>query len=76
MTELGAPEYRGTMLTFQTGLGFALTVITIRLVPVIENAAGWGPAFALLAIGPALGAAAMMRLRSLPESRAMAGGRR
>ncbi len=76
MTELGAPEYRGTLLTFQTGLGFALTAITIRLVPFIENASGWGPAFAILAIGPALGAVAMMRLRALPEARAMAGGRR
>ncbi|MBT3943492.1 MAG: MFS transporter [Chloroflexi bacterium] len=76
MTELGEPAYRGTLLTFQTGLGFALTAISIRLVPIIEDASGWGWAFAILAIGPALGIAAMMRLRALPESINLAGGRR
>ncbi len=76
VTELCEPRYRGTLLTFQTGLGFALTAVTIRLVPVIESGAGWGPAFALLAAGPAVGVVAMLRLRSLPEARAMAGGRR
>lgn len=76
MTELCEPEYVGTMLTFQTGLGFALTAISIRLVPIIENSAGWGWAFAILAIGPALGIAAMMRLRSVPESLKLASGRR
>ena len=76
VTELCEPRYRGTLLTFQTGLGFALTAVTIRLVPVIESGAGWGLAFALLAAGPAVGVVAMLRLRSLPEARAMAGGRR
>ena len=76
MTELGEPAYRGTLLTFQTGLGFALTAVSIRLVPIVEDASGWGWAFAILAIGPALGIAAMMRLRSLPESLNLAGGRR
>jgi uncharacterized membrane protein YraQ (UPF0718 family) len=35
-----------------------------------------GPAFALLAIGPALGIVSMLALRRLPESRRLAGGRR
>ena len=35
-----------------------------------------GVAFAVLAIGPALGSLAMWRLRSLPEARRLAGGRR
>ena len=76
MTELSDPAYRGTMLTFQTGIGFALTAITIRLVPVIVDASGWGPAFAMLAIGPAIGIVAMLYLRRLPEAAAMAGGKR
>ena len=42
MTELCEPQYRGTALTFQTGLGFALTAFTIWLVPVLEDAVGWG----------------------------------
>ncbi|MEX0762789.1 MAG: MFS transporter [Dehalococcoidia bacterium] len=75
VTELSEPEYRGTMLTFQMGLGFALTAVTIWLVPVVQEAAGWGAAFAMLAIGPALGTAAMLILRRMPEARMMAGGR-
>jgi hypothetical protein len=31
VTELAEPAYRGTVLTFQTGLGFALTAISIRM---------------------------------------------
>ncbi|MDA1258223.1 MAG: MFS transporter [Chloroflexi bacterium] len=76
MTELGEPAYRGTLLTFQTGLGFALTAVSIKLVPVVEEASGWGWAFAILAIGPAIGITAMMRLRMVPESLKLAGGRR
>ena len=76
MTELSDEAYRGTALTFQTGVGFLLTILTIRLVPLIADAAGWGWAFAFLAIGPVVGIAAMMRLRGLPESRQMAMGRR
>ena len=76
MTELSEEAYRGTALTFQTGLGFLLTIVTIRLVPLMEAAAGWGWAFAFLAIGPAVGIAAMMRLRGMPESRQMAMGKR
>jgi MFS family permease len=76
MTEVTDPAYRGTALTFQTGLGFLLTVLTIRMVPIIEDAAGWGVTFALLAIGPVFGTASMMWLRTLPEAEAIAGGKR
>ena len=75
-TELSEDSYRGTVLTFQTGLGFAITAVSIRLVPVIEDAAGWGVAFAILGVGPVLGTFGMLRLRSLPESARLAGGRR
>ena len=76
MTELADDRYRGSALAFQTGLGFLLTTITIRAVPLIEARAGWGPAFALLAIGPACGIASMLALRRLPEASRMAGGLR
>jgi MFS family permease len=75
VTELADQAYVGTALTLQLALGFTLTVVTIWLIPVIETAHGWGPAFALLAPGPALGVLAMMRLKSLPEARQLAGGR-
>ena len=76
VTELADPRYRGSALAFQTGVGFLLTAVTIRGVPLIEDAAGWGPAFAVLAIGPALGIASMLRLRALPEALRLADGRR
>ncbi|MDA0265010.1 MAG: MFS transporter [Chloroflexi bacterium] len=76
LTELSDDDYRGTALAFQTGIGFLLTIAPIRFLPVMADAVGWGPAFAVLAIGPALGIAAMLRLRAMPEAAAMALGRR
>ena len=40
ITELSDPVYRGTMLTFQTGVGFALTAISIWLLPVVKDLSG------------------------------------
>ncbi|MBT3863035.1 MAG: MFS transporter [Chloroflexi bacterium] len=76
MTELSDPAYRGTMLTFQTGIGFALTAVSIWLLPIVKDSSGWGWAFAMLALGPVVGTTAMLRLRSLPESANLAGGKR
>ena len=76
LTELTDGAYRGTALTFQTGMGFLLTIVPIWLVPRMAESWGWGWAFAMLAIGPILGTAAMLRLRAMPESLACAEGRR
>lgn len=76
MTELSDPAYRGTMLTFQTGIGFALTAVSIWLLPIVKDSSGWGWAFAMLALGPVVGTAAMLRLRSLPEASKLAAGKR
>ena len=76
ITELSPPAYVGTALTTQTCVGFALTMISIWLVPPLAARAGWRWAFATLTIGPALGVLAMARLRATPESAKLAGGRR
>ena len=76
ITELADARYRGSAIALQTGLGFLLTAVTIRAVPFMANEFGWGPAFALLAIGPALGVVSMLTLRRLPEAAALADGRR
>jgi MFS family permease len=76
VTELSPPAYVGTALTTQTCVGFALTTISIWLLPPIVAAVGWHWAFATLAIGPFLGVVAMARLRAAPESLALASGRR
>ncbi|PYQ52084.1 MAG: MFS transporter [Acidobacteria bacterium] len=75
VTELGDPRYIGTALTLQTSIGFLITTLTIRLLPILVNAVGWRFAFIALAPGPFLGIIAMLRLRSLPEARLIAGGR-
>lgn len=76
VTELSPPEYVGTVLTTQTAAGFLLTLFSIQLVPILVDAFGWSAAFTLMALGPALGTWAMLRLRSLPESTKIANGRR
>ena len=76
ITELSPAAYVGTALTTQTCAGFALTMASIWLVPPLVRVAGWPWAFAALAVGPAFGVAAMGRLRALPESAKLAGGRR
>lgn len=64
-TSLVDSRYTGTALTFQTALGFLLTVVTIHGVPFVADHAGWRTAVALLGVGPLLGAAAMLRLDPL-----------
>ena len=76
VTELGDPRYIGTALTIQTCIGFLLTTVTIRLMPVLVDHFTWRYAFAALAIGPFLGIVAMLRLRGLPEAQRIAQGRR
>jgi hypothetical protein len=75
VTELGEGSYVGSALTLQTALGFLLTTLSIQLVPQLVALVGWQWAFAPLAIDPALGTLAMLRLRRLPEARRLAGGR-
>jgi MFS family permease len=75
VTELGDPRYIGTALTMQTCIGFLITTLTIRLLPLLVDAVGWRYAFIFLAPGPFLGIVAMLRLRSLPEAAKLAGGR-
>ncbi|MGI9382633.1 MAG: MFS transporter, partial [Methyloligellaceae bacterium] len=73
--ELSDPELVGTMLTVQTSIGFLITFITIQATPYLVDVIGWEYGFAYLALGPALGIVAMVRLRAMPEARALAGGR-
>jgi len=76
VAELAEPHLIGTMLTLQTCAGFLLTFLTIQAMPVVIQMLGWRYAFIVLAIGPAFGVLAMLRLRKQPESLRLAGGRR
>jgi MFS family permease len=75
-TELSDSRYVGTALALQLGLGFALTIISIRVTPLVAVWIGWQWSFLLLAPGPIVGVIAMLMLRRAPESRNIAHGRR
>ncbi|HSP34490.1 MAG TPA: MFS transporter, partial [Thermoanaerobaculia bacterium] len=65
VTEFADARYLGTALTMQTCVGFLITTISIRAMPVLVDAVGWRYAFIALAPGPFLGIIAMARLRHL-----------
>lgn len=77
VTELADRSYIGTALSLQMGMGFALTILMIWLLPhLAEWLGGWQWTFSILAIGPFVGAAAMLILRRRPEAERLANGRR
>lgn len=77
VTELADQRFVGTAVTLQLGIGFALTVVAIWILPVFADwIGGWRWAFVLLVPGPVLGAAAMLALRARPEAARLAGGAR
>jgi len=75
VTETADQSYVGTALTVQLAAGFAVTVVTIWLLPFLQAWFSWRWAFALLATGPLVGIWAMMRLKSLPEAAKIGGGK-
>ncbi len=63
VADAAPPHLAGSLMTFQTALGFLLTFATVQAAPVIASSLGWQPVLAVLAVGPALGIAAMWTLR-------------
>ena len=61
VTEVAPQQGVGTALTLQTSVGFLLTMVTIQGVPLLQQSFGWGLAFPVLALGPALGIAAIRK---------------
>ena len=59
-------DHVGTALTIQTCVGFLLTMVSIRLLPVVADRIGWQWVFLSLVPGPLLGAVA---LRGILEPR-------
>lgn len=62
VTEVADQSAVGTALTLQTSIGFLLTMVTIQGVPLITEHIGHRWAFVGLALGPAFGIGAMLRL--------------
>lgn len=65
VADFAAPSEAGSLMTFQTALGFALTFGTVQMTPLVAAHAGWPGLFCILAVGPSLAALAMLRLERL-----------
>jgi hypothetical protein len=65
VADAAPPDRAGSLLTFQTALGFGLTIFTVQITPWVVTWLGWPMTLAALAIGPVLGAEAMRRLIEL-----------
>lgn len=65
VADFSEPEQAGSLMTLQTALGFALTIITVQATPFLAEFAGWPIVLASLALGPAFGIIAMARLRAI-----------
>lgn len=77
VTELADQSFVGTALALQLGIGFALTVVAIWLMPLFAAwIGGWQWAFLLLVPGPVIGVIAMLALRARPEASRLAHGAR
>src|SRR5579864_7312541 len=77
VTELADQRFVGTALSVQLGLGFALKILAIWLVPRMADFLGsWRWTFLMLVPGPSIGASAMLLLRRSPGSARLAKGMR
>ncbi len=65
VADASPPEHAGSLMTFQTAIGFALTFFTVQITPVAADAFGWPVVLAAMAAGPLLGIIAMLQLRAM-----------
>jgi MFS family permease len=73
VAEHSSRDYVGTALTVQLCAGFLLTMVSIRLIPLMASVVGWQWVFLVLVPGPTLGMLAMSRLtRETASHRKMA----
>ncbi len=68
VADFAPPEQAGSLMTLQTAIGFALTFVTVQAAPLVADQSGWPVLLALLALGPAAGLIAMLRLRRLSRT--------
>jgi MFS family permease len=62
VADAAPPDRAGSLMTFQTALGFTLTFFTVQATPAVATLIGWPATLGLMALGPALGVVAMQRL--------------
>lgn len=64
VSEVIHDAYVGTALTIQMCAGYLLTIVSIYLVPILQQAVGWQWVFAFLAVGPMFGILAMWKFKA------------
>lgn len=82
LTDLVSTRIRGASLGLQSALGFGVSVVSPQVFGAVldaanagkESATAWGPAFAILALGPLAGLLLLAALRRHPKAGLMAGG--
>lgn len=77
VTEVADRSLVGTALAVQMGIGFLITIVSIQIIPLAaEMMGGWRWAFLVVIPGPIIGTIAVLKLRTLPDSKKIAQGRR
>lgn len=76
VADFSPPHHAGSLMTFQTALGFALTAVTVQIVPLAAGWLGWPAVLAAMALGPAFGIVSMLPVRRarLPIANVPRGG--
>lgn len=62
VADAAPPERAGSLMTFQTALGFTLTFFTVQALPAVVDMIGWRMVLGIMAFGPIFGVEAMRRL--------------
>lgn len=62
VADAAPPDRTGSLMTFQTALGFTLTFFTVQAMPLFADAFGWRASLAIMVFGPIFGIEAMRRL--------------
>jgi MFS family permease len=62
VADFSPPEIAGSLMSLQTALGFALTIMTVQVTPLLAVWLGWPILFCLLSVGPLAGIVSMWTL--------------
>ncbi|HNZ87884.1 MAG TPA: MFS transporter, partial [Methanofastidiosum sp.] len=64
-TEVGDKKYMGTAVTIQLAIGFFISIVSIKLIPLVVDIISWKYAFSILFLGPLLGIISFLRLKAI-----------
>lgn len=59
------PQIAGSLMTFQTAIGFALTILTVQMTPYVVAWTSWPTTMMIMALGPLFGIFFMRKLEKL-----------